>query len=48
MKRGPTSRDGSSRLKSGSSKSISASAPTVTAMPGTMLMKNSQCQENHR
>src|SRR5688572_14161163 len=31
--------------QSGSSKSISTKAATVTAIPGTTLMKNSQCQE---
>ena len=33
-------------MKSGWSKSISVAAAMVTMMPGTMLMKNSQCQEN--
>src|ERR1700732_810893 len=31
--------------KGGSSKSTSASTPTVMPMPGTMLMKNSQCHD---
>src|ERR1700736_1565851 len=36
----------SSSLKFGSSKSTSNSTPTVMPMPGTMLMKNSQCQDS--
>ena len=32
--------------QSGSSKSMRMSAAAVTAMPGTMLMKNSQCQDS--
>src|SRR3954453_23260259 len=36
----------SSSSKCGSSKSTSASTPTVMPMPGTMLMKNSQCQDS--
>src|SRR6267154_1848994 len=35
----------SSSLKFGSSKSTSNSTPMVMPMPGTMLMKNSQCQD---
>src|SRR5215207_5099846 len=35
----------SSSAKSGLSKSTSARTPTVMPMPGTMLMKNSQCQD---
>src|SRR4051812_41037595 len=36
----------SSSSKCGSSKSTSASTPTVMPMPGTILMKNSQCQDS--
>src|SRR5882757_858223 len=36
----------SSSLKFGWSKSTSASTPMVMPMPGTMLMKNSQCQDS--
>ncbi len=35
----------SSSAKFGSSKSTSASTPTVMPMPGMMLMKNSQCHD---
>src|SRR5271156_3786614 len=35
----------SSSSKFGESKSTSASTPTVMPMPGTMLMKNSQCHD---
>src|SRR6266567_8439558 len=35
----------SSSAKFGSSKSTSASTPMVMPMPGTMLMKNSQCHD---
>src|SRR5579863_8700069 len=35
----------SSSSKFGSSKSTSASTPTVMPMPGTTLMKNSQCHD---
>src|SRR5688572_4938345 len=46
MKIRPHQSNRSSSLKFGSSKSTSASTPTVMAMPGTMLMKNSQCQDS--
>ena len=46
MKIRPHQSNRSSSAKFGSSKSTSASTPTVTAMPGTMLMKNSQCHDS--
>ena len=46
MKMRPDQSKFSNSEKSGWSKSISASAASVTMMPGTMLMKNSQCQDS--
>src|SRR3954471_11097163 len=45
MKIRPHQSKRSSSAKFGSSKSTSASTPTVMPMPGTMLMKNSQCHD---
>ena len=45
MKIRPHQSNRSSSLKFGSSKSTSAST-TVMRMPGTMLMKNSQCHDS--
>src|SRR3954468_9895610 len=45
MKSRPHQSKYSSSLKFGWSKSTSASTPMVMAMPGTMLMKNSQCHD---
>ena len=46
MEMRPTQSNCSNSLRSGWSKSMSVIAAMVTMMPGTMLMKNSQCQEN--
>src|SRR5437660_6707528 len=45
MKIRPHQSNRSSSAKFGWSKSTSASTPTVMITPGTMLMKNSQCQD---
>src|SRR5271170_2706730 len=45
MKIRPHQSKRSSSLKFGVSKSTSASTPMVMPMPGTMLMKNSQCHD---
>src|SRR3981189_183798 len=45
MKIRPHQSNRSSNSKCGSSKSTSVSTPTVMPMPGTMLMKNNQCQD---
>src|ERR1700730_14590143 len=45
MKIRPHQSKRSSSAKFGWSKSTSASTPMVTQIPGTMLMKNSQCQD---
>ena len=45
MKISPHQSNCSSRAKFGESKSTSASTPMVMAMPGTMLIKNSQCHD---
>ena len=46
MKIRPIQSNVSNSLKSGRSKSISVSAAMVTMMPGTTLMKNSQCHDS--
>src|SRR6516164_1505969 len=45
MKSRPHQSKRSSNSRCGSLKSTSASTPVVMPMPGTTLMKNSQCQE---
>src|SRR6266702_7019259 len=45
MKIRPHQSNRSSSSKFGESKSTSASTPMVMPMPGTMLMKNSQCHD---
>jgi hypothetical protein len=45
MKIRPIQSKRSNSLRFGSSKSISVMAAIVTTMPGTMLMKNSQCHD---
>ena len=42
----PVQSNRGARLQSGLSKSIRYQAATVTMMPGGMLTRNSQCQEN--
>ena len=46
MESRPSQSKFSKRAQCGSSKSISASAASVTPMPGSTLMKKSQCQES--
>jgi hypothetical protein len=42
----PSQSKRSNSFQSGLSKSMSVSAAMVTKMPGTILMKNSQCHES--
>ena len=46
MEISPSQSNDSNSERLGWSKSIRVIAAMVTMMPGTMLMKNSQCQEN--
>ena len=46
MKMSPIQSKRSNSLRSGLSKSINMIAASVTAIPGPILMKNSQCHDN--